>query len=185
MAESIKQQLVISGLGGQGVLFVTRLLAEAAIEKQLPVFTSETHGMAQRGGVVLSHLKVGDFTSPLIRPFQADGLLLLKSENVARHGFFLKPGGWAVVNAAADQKSEIAAAVDADRLAQKISNPKSVNLIVLGWALATAERDFGSNRLFCAYEDIKSVLKNRFGRQKKMLRASLKALEAGYHATEQ
>jgi indolepyruvate ferredoxin oxidoreductase beta subunit len=184
MAQSIRQQLVISGLGGQGVLFVTRLLAEAAIEKQLPVFTSETHGMAQRGGVVVSHLKVGDFTSPLIRPFQADGLLVLKLENMARHGFFLKPDGWAAVNANADQQSKIGAPVDADRLAQKISNPKAVNLIVLGWALKTAERASSGKSLFCSYEDIKSVLKNRFGSQKKMLRASLKALEAGYNAKE-
>jgi len=184
MAESIKQQLVISGVGGQGVLFVTRLLAEAAIGKGLPVFTSETHGMAQRGGVVLSHLKVGDFASPLIRPFQADGLLVLKSENVARHGFFFISGGWAVVNAAADQPDEItAAAVDADRLARQISNPKAVNLIVLGFALATAERASGKNgRLFCTFKDIKRGLQNRFRSQKKMLQASLQALETGYGA---
>ena len=69
MTGSIRQQVIISGVGGQGVLFVTRLLAEAAINKGLPVFTSETHGMAQRGGTVLSHFKVGDFSSPLIRPF--------------------------------------------------------------------------------------------------------------------
>ena len=52
--------------------FVTRLLAEAAIAKGLAVLSSETHGMAQRGGTVLSHLKVGDFSSPLIRPGHAD-----------------------------------------------------------------------------------------------------------------
>jgi indolepyruvate ferredoxin oxidoreductase beta subunit len=45
-----QQQIIISGVGGQGVLFVTRLLAEAAIQKGMPVVTSETHGMAQRGG---------------------------------------------------------------------------------------------------------------------------------------
>ncbi|MGD2016130.1 MAG: 2-oxoacid:acceptor oxidoreductase family protein, partial [Desulfobacterales bacterium] len=73
MDEPIMQQLIISGVGGQGVLFVTRLLAEAAILRGLAVFTSETHGMAQRGGTVLSHLKVGEHTSPLIRPAQADG----------------------------------------------------------------------------------------------------------------
>jgi len=74
MNEDIRQQIVISGVGGQGVLFITGLLADAAIDKGLPVFTSETHGMAQRGGTVISHLKVGDFSSPLIRPGHADGL---------------------------------------------------------------------------------------------------------------
>ncbi|MEE4609050.1 MAG: 2-oxoacid:acceptor oxidoreductase family protein [Desulfobacteraceae bacterium] len=86
MNETIRQQIVISGLGGQGVLFVTRLLAEAAIDARLPVFTSETHGMAQRGGTVVSHLKIGAYASPLIRPGQADGLICLKAENVAAHG---------------------------------------------------------------------------------------------------
>jgi len=94
MAKSIRQQILISGIGGQGVLFVTRLLAEAAIARGLPVFTCETHGMAQRGGTVVSHLKVGEFYSPLIRAGQADGMLVLKSENLAQHGVFLKPSGW-------------------------------------------------------------------------------------------
>ena len=57
MNNSIRQQIVISGVGGQGVLFVTRLLAEAAILKGFSVFTSETHGMAQRGGTVSADLK--------------------------------------------------------------------------------------------------------------------------------
>jgi indolepyruvate ferredoxin oxidoreductase beta subunit len=185
MTESIQQQLIISGVGGQGVLFVTRLLAETAINKGLPVFTSETHGMAQRGGTVLSHFKAGDFSSPLIRPKQADGLLLLKAENLAAHGNFLKSKGWVVSNAGADSKphNEISAGdIDADSLAQEIGNPKAVNLIVLGFALAQAEQaaDDG-NRLFCSKADINDVLNNRFGKNQKMLEASHKALEAGYN----
>ena len=88
---SMRQQIVISGVGGQGVLFVTRILAEAAIMKGISVLASETHGMAQRGGTVLSHLKVGNFSSPLIRPGNANGLLALKADSFARHGYFLKP----------------------------------------------------------------------------------------------
>jgi indolepyruvate ferredoxin oxidoreductase beta subunit len=45
----VRQQIVISGLGGQGVLFLTRVLAEAALRKGLDVLTSEIHGMAMRG----------------------------------------------------------------------------------------------------------------------------------------
>ena len=60
MDEAIMQQLIISGVGGQGVLFVTRLLAEAAILRGLAVFTSETHGMAQRGGSVMATLRIAD-----------------------------------------------------------------------------------------------------------------------------
>jgi len=184
MSKTVKQQILISGVGGQGVLFVTGLLAEAAINKGLPVFTSETHGMAQRGGTVVSHFKVGDFSSPLIQPFKADGLLVLKDENIAQHGSFLKTGGWAVVNSDTDIKTGkkiVASAVDADKLAQEIDNPKSANLIVLGFALARAGLKASDRiNLFCSLADIKKVLKKRFGSRKKLLDASIKALGAGY-----
>jgi len=184
MTEATRQQVIISGVGGQGVLFVTRLLAEAAINRGLAVFTSETHGMAQRGGTVLSHFKVGDFSSPLIRPRQADILVLLKAENLEQHSTFLKPDGWAVSNGTDDLTTDSQTAVrtiDADALAQEIENPKAVNLIVLGYALAAAKKAVADGKqLFCSSEDIKSVLKNRFGKNEKMLEASLKALEAGY-----
>jgi len=187
MTEATRQQVIISGVGGQGVLFVTRLLAEAAINKGLPVFTSETHGMAQRGGTVLSHLKVGDFSSPLIRPLQADILILLKAENLKQHESFLKSGGWAVSNGTGNLdngSSPAVETVDADALAQKIENAKAVNLIVLGFALATAEKAAADDQLFCSVDDIKDVLKNRFGKNQKMLGASLNALEAGYNARD-
>jgi indolepyruvate ferredoxin oxidoreductase beta subunit len=184
MGKTIKQQILISGLGGQGVLFITSLLAEAAINKGLAVFTSETHGMAQRGGTVVSHFKVGDFSSPLIRPFQADGLVVLKDENFAQHLSFLKKGGWAVVNSDRNlslAKSTAATGVDADRLAQEISSPKSVNLVVLGYALARADQKTGDGiNLFCSLTDIETVLRIKFGRRKQMLDASLLALETGY-----
>lgn len=183
MSKAIKQQILISGVGGQGVLFITSILAEAAISQGLPVFTSETHGMAQRGGTVVSHFKVGDFSSPLIRPLQADGLLVLKDENIALHASFLKPGGWAVVNSSNDMainKKMVASAIDADRLAQEIKNPKSLNLIVLGLALARAsQRNPDRINLFCSLADVKKVLKKRFGSRKKLLDASLLALQAG------
>lgn len=186
MAENIQQQLIISGVGGQGVLFVTRLLAEAAINQGLPVFTSETHGMAQRGGTVLSHFKVGEFSSPLIRPMQADGLLALKAENLVAHRNFLKPDGWTVANAAAEAEvpeNLRVQQVDADAIAQAIGNPKAVNLIVLGFALALAEQaGEGEAKLFCSRPDIDEVMKNRFGKNRKMLEASQKALKAGYGA---
>lgn len=183
MSKSVQQQIIISGVGGQGVLFVTRLLAEAAIGKGLAVFTSETHGMAQRGGTVLSHFKVGAYASPLIRPAQADGLLVLRAENLAQHGAFLKKGGWVIVNGKDEVEKNASASIDADTLARKIGNPKAVNLIVLGFALAAAEKNGESrNELFCSLSDIKKVLKDRFGRKKELLDASLKALEAGYRA---
>jgi indolepyruvate ferredoxin oxidoreductase beta subunit len=184
MKDSVNQQIVISGVGGQGVLFITRLLAEAAIIKGISVFTSETHGMAQRGGTVLSHLKVGNFSSPLIRPGNANGLLALKPDSLARHGYFLKPGGaWVAINSreTVPAESEFSAyTIDADKLAQHIHNPKSVNLILLGFALAMVS-DITGNNLFCNLEDIKMVLHQRLAKKKQMLNDALKALETGFN----
>lgn len=186
MSAGVKQQIVISGVGGQGVLFVTRLLAEAAIGKGLSVTTSETHGMAQRGGTVLSHLKVGDFSSPLIRPAQADGLLVLKAECMAQHGAFLRTGGWIALNAGPEEivADATASVIDADVIARQIKNPKSVNLVVLGFALAVAETSPAEeNRLFCSLSDIQNALNTRFGSRAKLIEASMSALQAGYDAS--
>lgn len=179
----MNQQLIISGVGGQGVLFVTRLLAEAAISHGMPVLTSETHGMAQRGGVVVSHLKVGAFTSPLVRPGRADLLLLLTGENLLLHRHFLKPGGVVVVNgktvppAAAELDALV---VDAYGVARELANPQGVNLILLGFALEVA----GRKGLFCSPPDISAVLERRLAEKEGLLASSLRALEAGMRAGE-
>lgn len=181
---AVKQQLIISGLGGQGVLFVTRLLAEAAIAKGLPVLTSETHGMAQRGGTVVSHLKVGGFASPLVRPLQADGLLALKAETVIAHRIFLKPGAWTVVNGHLQEPVNGVGECfefDADRLALDLQNPKAVNLLVLGRALAATAVIAGENGgLFCSLEEILAVLTDKLAGRRAMLTAARQALETGY-----
>ncbi len=172
-----RQQIVISGVGGQGILFVTRLLAEAAIDRGFPVLTSETHGMAQRGGTVLSHLKVGEFSSPLIRPGLADGVLIMKAENAELHGYFLKPDGWAVVNrpdAAACALTRCT--VDADRMAAALGDPKAVNLIMLGFAVAR------SREMFCQADDIRRIMEKRLKKNHHLRTAALAAFEAGYLA---
>ena len=182
MSNSLEQQIVISGVGGQGVLFVTRLLAEAAIMKGISVFTSETHGMAQRGGTVLSHLKVGNFSSPLIRPGTANGLLALKVNSFNQHRYFLKPGAWAAVNSCEGvlSGSDFSAyAIDAENLAQRIHNPKSVNLVLLGFTLAAISETL-ENSLFCTLKDIKTVLQHRLAKRKQMLDDAVKALETGF-----
>ncbi len=180
MQAPTNQQIVISGVGGQGVLFVTRLLAEAAIAKGLAVLSSETHGMAQRGGTVLSHLKVGDFSSPLIRPGHADLLLALKAESIAQHAAFLRPEGWIAVNAAAapaDDGNHRSLALDADRLARNVA-PRAVNLILLGFALAAGATE-REKPLFCGLADIQRVLQKRLSAQPRLLEEALAALAAG------
>ena len=125
---------------------------------------------------------MGSFSSPLIRPGNANGLLALKEDSFARHGYFLKPGAWVVMNSREDVVvgPEFSAyTIDADNLAQQIHNPKSVNLILLGFALA-AISETTENRLFCNLEDIKTILHHRLAKKKQMLDDALKALETGF-----
>jgi indolepyruvate ferredoxin oxidoreductase beta subunit len=175
----IAQQLIISGVGGQGILFITRLLADVAIAQGLPVLTSETHGMAQRGGIVISHLKIGVFTSPLIRPGQADGLLSLKGETVSLHRHFLRQDGWIVANALAFQIVETehpVDTIDADTASLALGNPQAVNLILLGRALTLP------GRLFCNREQLEATIKTKLAARPKLLEGALAALHAGLKA---
>ena len=179
----VRRQIVLSGVGGQGILFLSRLLAEAAIAGGLPVLTSETHGMAQRGGVVVSHLKVGGFDSPLVRTGRADILLVLKEENVPLHREFLADGGALIVNApvppAPDAGPRVRVhAVDADAHALAAGAPHAVNLILLGFALA---RIGGGNAggFFCTAGEIREALSRRQGAGGSRLAASLSALGLG------
>jgi indolepyruvate ferredoxin oxidoreductase beta subunit len=92
-------QYVIVGVGGQGILFTSRVLGKIAIDKGLPVIGSEVHGMAQRGGSVISHFKVGDFSSPLVLEGRADVVMAFDQKEGIRSLGFLREGGTFIVNA--------------------------------------------------------------------------------------
>jgi len=182
----MRQQIVLSGFGGQGILFLSRLLAEAAIAGGFPVLTSETHGMAQRGGVVVSHLKVGGFDSPLVRTGRADLLLVLKEENVALHREFLADGGALIVNAPVPTDAGPGVrvhAVDADALALSAGTPHAVNLILLGFALARIGGG-AAGGFFCAAGEIREALSRRQGPGGSRIADALSALDLGFaHGT--
>ena len=127
-------QLVICGLGGQGVVFLSRVLAEAAITGGNEVIVSETHGMAQRGGAVVSYVRVGGFSGPAVRPGHADAVLVLDESRLAEGRRFLRDGAPAFVNTGAE--IEGAAACDALGIAKEISNPRGTNLVLLGFSVA-------------------------------------------------
>ena len=91
-------QYVIVGIGGQGILFSSRVLGHIAMSRGETVIGSEVHGMAQRGGSVVSHFKVGDYASPLVKTKEADTLLAFDQNEGFRNLHFLKDGGKAVVN---------------------------------------------------------------------------------------
>ena len=95
----MNRNYVLAGVGGQGILFITRVLHDAVLREGRHVLVSETHGMAQRGGSVVSHLRVGTMQSPLVRAGTADGLLVFETGELLNTASFLKPGGAAALAA--------------------------------------------------------------------------------------
>ena len=167
----MKQQIIISGLGGQGALTLTRLLAEAAEAAGFPVITSETHGMAQRGGTVISMIKVGPFRGPLIPAGEADSGLFLHLKNLAVHRFYLREGGAVFVNTAlpGDYLS-----LDAQALAAAHALPPvAANLILLGYAA-------GQGGLFAGPDLLTDMIAAKT--PERFREASLRALELGLTA---
>ena len=91
-------QLIIVGIGGQGILFTSKVLGKLAISRGQNIIGSEVHGMAQRGGSVISHFKIGDYKSPLVKTGEADVLIAFDQDEGIRNLPFLKNGGVFVVN---------------------------------------------------------------------------------------
>ncbi|WP_029914544.1 2-oxoacid:acceptor oxidoreductase family protein [Pelobacter seleniigenes] len=145
----MKQQIIVSGIGGQGVLFLTRVIAQVAVDRGLPVLTAETHGMAQRGGTVLSTIKVGNFASPLIRTGQGDLGLLLWDDNLAVHRTLLKSTGTILLNS--EQTGE-GIRLDAAKLARELGNAVLLNLILLGRAVR-------EQAIFCSAEECAAAIR--------------------------
>jgi indolepyruvate ferredoxin oxidoreductase, beta subunit len=166
----MKQRIVISGRGGQGVLTLTRVLAAAAAAAGHEVITTETHGMAQRGGAVLSTVKVGPFRGPLIAPGEAEVALFLHADNLPVHGDYLRPGGAALVNAAGSSPHPT---VDADRLAAAAGEPRAANLVLLGCAVA-------KGLLFAGADHFERVIRETT--PAKYLDGNLAAFRAGLEA---
>jgi indolepyruvate ferredoxin oxidoreductase beta subunit len=77
--------LVIVGVGGQGIILISRILGEAALNSDLNVMESEIHGMAQRGGQVMSTIRIGDVHSPMIGKGEADIILGIEPVETYRH----------------------------------------------------------------------------------------------------
>ena len=93
-----KCDVVVVGVGGQGVILISEIIGRAALKADLPVRGAETHGMAQRGGSVVNHIRVGCSYSAMVSPGKADVLLALEPAEALRYAHFLSPEGTALVN---------------------------------------------------------------------------------------
>lgn len=150
---------VLSGLGGQGVLFMTKILARAALNKGLKVMGAETHGMAQRGGSVVSHLRLGDVKSSLVRTDSAHFLLALEENEAYRNIPFLAKKGrmYASASEGSFPRQEvmpylkkigvISRSVPAADMAMDLGAPMSVNLALLGFFSAFKEGPISHDEL--------------------------------------
>lgn len=162
-------QMAITGRGGQGVLFLTRILTECALDYGQEVIASETHGMAIRGGSVISTLKVGSYRGPLIRSGQADLMLVLDEGSMDTFANLLSPKGTLFLNAQASNRSP---SIDATGLAAGMGFPLMANLVLLGFALSHPQK------LFCDYSLAEAVTKRISPEH--FREANLKALKLGY-----
>jgi indolepyruvate ferredoxin oxidoreductase, beta subunit len=128
-------ELVLCGRGGQGIVFLTRQIGQIAAAKGLNVISSETHGMAVRGGSINSHLRIGDFSSPLIRHGHAHFLISLDPSETANNKHFLKSGGIILENSPEpDEPGK--KRVDASALARQIGRVQLENVVMLGFSAA-------------------------------------------------
>lgn len=148
------KNILLAGVGGQGALLASRVLAVLVMQKGLDVKVSEVHGMAQRGGSVVTHLRFGEKVfSPLIEEGDAhflvafeklegirwlpylrpDGIMIANEQEISPAGLFKYPQGYPKHLKERVQRAGIHSFwLDALDLAQKAGNPKAVNIVLLG-----------------------------------------------------
>lgn len=145
--DEIKLETVCVGIGGRGVLLASTVLIEAAVDAGYDAMASDEYGMSQRGGSVVSLIKVGPFSSPLVGRGEADLLLAFEESEFYRNLPFLKKGGFALVNTSKTRLPESVEKliskqkfdchlVDADNFASSHGMVKSANMVVLGYLSA-------------------------------------------------
>jgi indolepyruvate ferredoxin oxidoreductase beta subunit len=143
---TVESSILLAGIGGQGVLFAHQLLADCAVAQGLNVTGAETHGMSQRGGSVVSHLKIGDRTAPLIRQGTADWILAFDATEAYRNLAFIRRGGTVIVNHASKtfpseaisqplaNLNVVLRGLDADEIATKLGRASAANIALMGFA---------------------------------------------------
>ncbi len=139
----MKYQVVIAGFGGQGVVFLVKVLAICAGNRDIPFLGTENHGMSQRGGAVSCDIKIGDFTNPVIDRGQADLIIGLDKNESLRNIEFLKRDGTMIANAKQSEYPKLpfkTALVDANTKAINKEFPiQGLNVYMLGTTLANVE----------------------------------------------
>lgn len=185
----MKCDIVLAGVGGQGILSIATVLGFAALENNLYLKQAETHGMSQRGGAVQSYLRLSDqpIYSDLIPFGKADLILSVEPMESLRYLPYLATNGYVVTNLTPFnnvqnypeievitneiKKLPKAVALDAELIAKEIGNSKASNMVMLGAAMPFIDIPIAS---------IENGIRHIFGRKGDAVVAlNLKALHAG------
>jgi len=185
----MRNDIILAGVGGQGILSIAAVVGIAALEKGLYIKQSEVHGMSQRGGAVLSHLRISDeeIFSSLIPEAEADMILSVEPMELLRYKPFLKPEGYLISNTkqvknipnypeieqvyAEIEKYPKRILIDADTIAKKAGNVRAANMVMLGAGADYMELD---------NESLINGIKEIFGRKgDRIIQLNIDAFEAG------
>lgn len=188
----MKSDIVLSGVGGQGILSIASVIGLAAIENNLFLKQSEVHGMSQRGGDVQSHLRLSDkpISSDLIPYGKADLIISVEPMESLRYLPWLSKSGWLVTNSApyinipdyppVDEilkeirKIKNHKIIEADVIAKEAGSSRSGNMVILGAA---------SHYLDLPFTSLENAVRKLFERKgKEIVAVNLKALNAGRKA---
>lgn len=191
----MKTDIILSGVGGQGILSIATVIGEAALNEGLYIKQAEVHGMSQRGGDVQSNLRISSnpIHSDLIALGKADIIISLEPMEALRYVNYLAPTGWIITNTTPfvnipnypDQQAIIdelkkfpnVVLLDVDKMAEELQSSRSANIILLGAA---------SPFLGIEMEKLEAGIRRIFGRKgEEIVETNLKALRAGRAAAEQ
>jgi len=188
----MKTDIILCGVGGQGILSIATLIGEAAMNENLHIKQAEVHGMSQRGGDVQSNLRISDrpIASDLIAKGQADVIISMEPMEALRYLPYLSEQGWVITSSEPfknipnypametllDRLHQLPHVIilDIEQMAKENGVPRSANVILLG----AAQKALGIER-----HKLEDAIRRVFGRKgEAVVEANLKALALGLEA---
>jgi indolepyruvate ferredoxin oxidoreductase beta subunit len=186
----MKKDLILCGVGGQGILSIATIIGEAATKAGLHLKQAEVHGMSQRGGDVQSNLRLStdEIYSDLISKGGADVIISMEPMESLRYLPYLGKDGWIVTSSKpfvnipnypdeVSLQSELKALprvsqLDIDAIAKEVANPKAANMVLLGMAAPYIE--------IVSVEQLREAIRTVFARKgEAIVESNLKAFDAG------
>lgn len=187
----MKKDIILAGVGGQGIVSIASVIGYAALEQGMYLKQSEVHGMSQRGGDVMSNLRISHqpIASDLIPFGQADMIISVEPLESLRYLPYLSGDGWLITNTkpftnipnypaieavmAEIEKLPHHIALDAETMAKEAGTAKATNIVILGAAAPFLGMTFGKLE-----ESVRFIFRKKGD---KVIEQNLSALNAGYN----